>query len=162
MIQPPSKFRRFVNNYLCNCICGMLSRINLENARYEDTVSFIVPVNYGKVVKVYDGDTLTIASYLPIENSPLYRFSVRLNGIDTPEIKGKSKAEKDLAVAARNALSDLVLGKMVELRNISNEKYGRILCDMYLGDLHVNAWMIDNKYAIKYDGGAKQRPSEWD
>lgn len=136
--------------------------MNLENVKYEDTVSFVVPVKYGKVIKVYDGDTLTIASYLPIPDSPLYRFSVRLNGIDTPEIKGKTKAEKDLAVVARNALSDLVLGKMVELKNISNEKYGRILCDMYLGELHVNAWMIDHNYAIKYDGGTKERPLEWD
>lgn len=139
-----------------------INKMNLEHVKYEDTVSFVVPLKCGKVVKVYDGDTITIASYLPIQDSPLYRFSVRLNGIDTPEIKGKTKAEKDLAMAARNALSDLILGKIVELRNMTNEKYGRILCDIYLGDLHVNAWMIDNNYAVKYDGGTKERPPEWD
>jgi endonuclease YncB( thermonuclease family) len=26
-------------------------------------------------------------------NSPLFRFSVRLNGIDTPEIKGKNETK---------------------------------------------------------------------
>ena len=150
----------FRNKNLCRCICGM--NPELENVKYEDTVVFTVPVKFGKVIKVYDGDTITIANYLPIENSPLYRFSVRLSGIDTPEIKTKSKAEKELAIAAKNALSDLLLGKIVELRNVSNEKYGRILCDVYLGDLHVNAWMIEHKYAVAYNGGTKERPAEWD
>ena len=135
---------------------------SLEDAKYEDTVEFVMPIEYGKVIKVYDGDTITIASYLPIPNSPLYRFSVRLNGIDTPEIKGKTRAEKDLAIAAKNALSELILGKVVSLRKICNEKYGRILADVYLGETHVNAWMIENGYAVEYNGGTKARPVEWD
>jgi micrococcal nuclease len=134
----------------------------LEKVKYEDTTKFIVPIKYGKVIKIYDGDTITIAGYLPIQNSPLYRFSVRLNGIDTPEIKGKTRAEKDLALIAKNALSEFIFGKIVELRNISNEKYGRILADVYIGEIHVNEWMITNNYAVKYNGGTKERPSEWD
>lgn len=133
----------------------------LENVKYEDTVQFLIPIKYGKVVKVYDGDTFTIAGYLPINNSPLYRFSVRINGIDTPEIKGKTREEKELAVVSKNALSNLILGKIIELRNIENEKYGRILADVYIGDIHVNEWMIKNNYAVKYDGGTKERSAEW-
>ena len=57
--------------------------------------SFVPPVNSGRVIKVYDGDTITIASKVPgLKNSPIYKFSVRLNGIDTPEIKGKNEDEK--------------------------------------------------------------------
>ena len=44
---------------------------------------------------------------------------------------------------------------MVELRNIGTEKYGRILADVYLGDLHINNWMLENNYAIVYNGGTK-------
>lgn len=135
---------------------------SLSAVKYEDTVPFLMPITYGKVVKVYDGDTITLASYLPIPNSPLYRFSVRLNGIDTPEIKGKTRTEKDLAQNAKNALSDFILGKVVELRNIANEKYGRILADVYLGPTNVNEWMIENGYAIAYSGGTKERPAEWE
>lgn len=133
----------------------------LDAVKYEDTVEFVMPVQYGKVVKVYDGDTITIASYLPIPNSPLYRFSVRLNGIDTPEIKGKTREEKELALTAKNALSEMILGKVIELRNIENEKYGRILADVYLGPTHINEWMVENKYAVRYNGGTKERPVEW-
>ena len=134
----------------------------LNNIGYSDTLPFIPPINFGKVIKVYDGDTITIAAKLPNTLGPIYRFSVRLLGIDSPEIKGKTFKEKELAVISRDILSQLIMGKIVYLRNVSMEKYGRILADVYLGDLHINDWMLKNGYAIPYDGGTKHRPYEWD
>lgn len=133
----------------------------LENISYDDTIVFIPPIKYGKVVKVYDGDTITIATTLPFDISPIYRFSVRLAGIDSPEIKTKNSIEKMLAMTSKESLENLVLDKVVQLKNISFEKYGRILADVYVGDLFVNQWMIDNKLAVVYDGGKKERPVEW-
>jgi endonuclease YncB( thermonuclease family) len=129
--------------------------------KWEDTVPFVFPISGGQVIKVYDGDTITIASKLPYDASPLYRLSVRLNGIDTPEIKGKTTDEKQVAKEARDALAGLIMNKVVKLENIQSEKYGRILADVYLGYLHINQWMIDNRYAVAYDGGTKQRPENW-
>ena len=100
--------------------------------KWEDTTAFTMPITGGQVIKVYDGDSITIAAHLPIENSPLFRFSVRLNGIDTPEIKGKNEDEK---AAAKEAISNLILHKEVILKNVGTEKYGRILADVYLDDL---------------------------
>ena len=134
----------------------------LENISYDDTILFIPPIKYGKVVKVYDGDTITIATTLPFDNSPIYRFSVRLAGIDSPEIKAKTSIEKMLAMKSKESLEQIILDKVVQLKNISFEKYGRILADVYVGDLFVNQWMIDNKLAVVYDGGKKNRPTEWD
>jgi len=76
----------------------------LDNINYKDTLAFIPPVKFGKVIKVYDGDTITIAARLPFEGSPIYRFSVRLAGIDSAEIKGGSKNETEIAKIARDAL----------------------------------------------------------
>jgi len=130
--------------------------------KYEDTVPFVFPITSGQVVKVYDGDTITIASKMPYDNSPMYRFSVRLNGIDTPEMKGKTDDEKSMALEARNKLSELIMNKRVFLKNVSTEKYGRILADVYLDDtIHINQWLIDNRYAVKYDGGTKHIPDSW-
>lgn len=134
----------------------------LESVEWSNTIPFIPSVHYGKVIKVYDGDTITIASKMPYPDSPIFRFSVRLNGIDTPEIKGKTVAEKKHATLARDALSEQILGKIVELKNVSLEKYGRLLADVYCKDLHLNKWLIDNKYAVPYDGGTKSRPNDWD
>ena len=129
--------------------------------KWADTVEFTFPIQGGRVIKVYDGDTITIASKLPFNDSPLYRLSVRLNGIDTPEIKGKNDDEKTAAKNARDYLSTLILNKYVTLKNIQSEKYGRILADVYLGDIWLNELMIKERYAVKYNGGTKVAPNSW-
>jgi endonuclease YncB( thermonuclease family) len=122
---------------------------------WTETIPFKVPITNGYVLKVYDGDTITIASKLPFENSPIYRFSVRLAGIDTPEIKGKTEKEKNMAKDAKNKLETMIMGKQILLKNINTEKYGRILADIYLEDIHINKWMIEQNLAIEYAGGKK-------
>ena len=44
--------------------------------KWEDTVEFTFPIQGGRVIKVYDADTITIASKLPFDDSPIYRLSV--------------------------------------------------------------------------------------
>jgi micrococcal nuclease len=131
--------------------------------KWEDTVEFTFPIKGGRVIKVYDADTITIASKLPYDNSPMYRLSVRLNGIDTPEIKGKgiTDEEKEAAKQARDFVSNIVLNKFVRLENIESEKYGRILADVFIGDIHLNNLLLKERYAVKYDGGTKIKPASW-
>lgn len=135
--------------------------IPYHEIQWSETIPFIPPIESGQVIKVYDGDTITIATRLPYKDSPLYRFPIRLKGIDTAEIKSKNENEKKLAIVARDALSELILHNTVVIKNIENEKYGRILADVYLGEVCINEWMIEKGYAVKYDGGTKQIPSSW-
>jgi len=128
---------------------------------WKDCQPFVPPISEGYVIKVYDGDTITIAAKLPYPESPLYRFAVRLNGIDSPEIKGRNQDEKEAAQEAKRVLESLILHRKVTLKNQSCEKYGRILADVYLDDLHINQWMLDNKFAVAYDGGTKKSPESW-
>ena len=137
------------------------SFIKNKSIDWKDTIPFVPPINQGFVIKVYDGDTITIASKLPYPESPLYRFSVRLNGIDCPEIKGKDNNEKQCAQIAKNEVIDLVLNKEIHLKNIQTEKYGRILADVYINNLHVNQHLIEKRLAVKYDGGTKISPKNW-
>jgi hypothetical protein len=134
---------------------GTVEKICDKTITWNDTIPFKIPITGGYVIKVYDGDTITIASKLPFENSPMYRFSVRLLGIDTPEIKGKNEKEKIMAKEAKNKLENMIMNKHIILKNINTEKYGRILADVYLEDIHINKWMVDQNLAIKYDGGKK-------
>ena len=68
-----------------------------------------------RVVSVYDGDTLTVDA----EPWPglTARTSVRVAGVDTPEIRGECQAEKDLAVQARDFVRSTV-GAQVQLTNV--------------------------------------------
>lgn len=137
----------------------------LENNEtpFNSSVPFVPPVQLGKVIKVYDGDTITLGCWLPHEwrigqnpSVPMSRFSVRLNGIDTPEMKDKDPEIKARAKAAQTFLSSQILGKIVRLENVSLEKYGRILADVYLGDTSMNEMMITGGFANRYDGGTKE------
>jgi len=128
---------------------------------YKETSVFIPPITCGQVIKVYDGDTITIASKLPYPESPLYRFQVRLAGIDCPEIKTKNEEERAIALLARKEMEDLTFQKTVYLTNLQNEKYGRILADVYVDNIHLNQHMIKKKLAVNYDGATKQSPKSW-
>ena len=129
--------------------------------QYKDAIPFVPPIHEGYVVKVYDGDTITIASKLPYKESPLYRFQVRLNGIDCPEIRGENEFEKKVAQMAKLEISNLILNKHVTLKNVGTEKYGRILADVYIENIHLNGLLLDRRLAVKYDGGAKVSPKSW-
>ena len=151
-----------LNNTMINLLCCFKRHIPVVGViKWDDTVPFVVPVSGGEVIKVYDGDTITIAAKMPFKGSPLYRLPVRLNGIDTPEIKGKSEDEISVAKEARDALSALILHKNIVLKNVATEKYGRILADVYLDELHINKWLIEQRFAVKYDGGTKKPPESW-
>lgn len=142
------------------------SRFLLKNVpssiTWDQTVPFVPPVTYARVIKVYDGDTITVASVLPYKGSRVYRFQVRLNGIDTPEMKTSDEAEKAIALQAKEALKNLIYGKWVKLQNTDNDKYGRLLADVWCEGLNVNQWMLDQRYAVRYDGGTKHVPADWE
>jgi len=133
----------------------------LNDICYKDTIPFIPPVTCGKVIKVYDGDTITIASKLPFEGCPLYRFSVRVNGIDCPEMRTKNPNEKACAKLAKTKVYDMVYNKIVQLKNVKLEKYGRVLADVYLDDVSVGDLLCECNLAVKYDGGTKHTPDDW-
>lgn len=130
----------------------------LDSITYNDTKIFIPQISFGKVIQVYDGDTFTIATYLFGE---IYRFSVRLYGIDTPEIRTKDSKMKTRAILARDALHELIMNKIVELKNVEYEKYGRLMAHVYVDGLNVNEWMIRQGYGVVYTGGKKTIPNEW-
>ena len=132
---------------------------NTALVEWKDTIAYVPPVKTGVVIKVYDGDTITVATKL---DYTMYRFSVRLSGIDSPEIKAKSVNEKKLAVLSKDALTKQIIGKTVELKNVSMEKYGRLLANVYYDGIHINKWMLENGFAVPYSGKTKKRPTEWD
>ena len=139
--------------------------VDMDEATYENVKPFIPDIRSGKVIRVYDGDTITIAARFHIEGvhiTNLFRYSVRLRRIDSPEMKTKNKKEKELAIRSRDALNNLIMGKIVFLIDVEYDKYGRILADVITEDgVNVSDWMLREGYAVSYNGGTKYRPVEW-
>ena len=62
---------------------------------------------------------------------------------------------------AKSFLSEMI-NKIVTLRNVGLDKYGRLLADVYFQERHLNKEMIDNGFAVKYEGGTKIVPACWE
>jgi len=105
-----------------------------------------------KCVKVYDGDTITVVFKLV---DAFYRFSIRMNGYDSPELRSKDEMEKKYAKLSRDYLKNLIIDKIITLDCKDYDKYGRILADVIIDDVSINELMLKSGYCRKYDGGIK-------
>ena len=132
------------------------SSIDLTEATMKNTPWFAMKdfTVAAKVVKVYDGDTCTCI--FDTYGLGLYKHSVRLVGIDTPEIHGKSPAEKEAACKARDFVRGKILGQVVNLECKGSDKYGRVLGIITgpSGEV-INDLLVSNGMALKYNGGKK-------
>lgn len=111
------------------------------------------------IIRVYDGDTFTINVDGDCPGVLCNRIPVRINGIDTPEIRGKCEQEKIGAIDSRTYLAQLLLNaKEIELRNLGRDKYFRINAEVFADGVNVGADMISKGLARPYSGG---RRSGW-
>jgi len=124
----------------------------------QNAVDFVAPINSGHCISVYDGDTITITSNLNINgNNILYKFKIRIRGIDYPEIRTSNTNEKKQALIAKDAVHKLCYGKLVVLKNVGSDKYGRVLADVFVDNINVGQHLLDNMLAVKYDGKTKKK-----
>ena len=115
-------------------------------------------VTVSKVISVYDGDTfrVDIDSLPPIVGK---NIPIRLNGVDTPEIRGKCEYEKDLAIKARDFVRNkLANAKEIKLTKLQRGKYFRVVANVMVDGVSLEKELLENKLAYKYTGGKK---SSW-
>ena len=112
-------------------------------------------VTVSKVISVYDGDTfrVNIDSLPPIVGK---NIPIRVNGVDTPEIRGKCQYEKNLALEARDFVRvKLANAKEIKLTNLQRGKYFRVVANVVVDGVSLEQELLDNKLAYEYDGGKK-------
>ena len=126
-------------------VTEMLKDLTLEN-----TNEFKAPINYGKCVKVYDGDTIHIVA--PLFNGVISRFKIRIYGIDCPEIRTKDVNEKQAGHIAKKILSDRILNQIIQCYDVGQDKYGRILCKIKHENVEIHEFMLDTGFACEYLG----------
>ena len=104
----------------------------------------------GRVVRVADGDTITIlstpgraGSMNPPSSAPT-QHKIRLYGIDAPE------SHQAFGQKSKQYLSSLVFGKDVLVKHKGRDKYGRILGTVYVDGLDINLEMIRAGLAWHY------------
>ena len=106
-------------------------------------------------IRNYDGDTITfnLPGLHPIISE---KISIRVNGIDTPEIKGKCEKEKYDAKQAQQMVADILKdADQIVLRNMERGKYFRIAADVIVDGESLGDILVETGMAIRYDGGRK-------
>lgn len=110
---------------------------------------------YGNIVvdrvgTVIDGDSfkVDIAEWPDVVGKGI---TVRINGIDTPELRGKCSAEKRLAREAKQFTVEILRkAKRVELRNIQRGKYFRLIADVYVDGENLGKRLVKERLAVDY------------
>ncbi|WP_417822664.1 thermonuclease family protein [Thalassospira lucentensis] len=106
----------------------------------------------------YDGDTIYVA--IPGLPGEIANMSVRVRGVDTPEIRGKCESEKHLAKQARDyARNRLKSAKSVEFCEPEWGRYGgRVVASVRIDGSPLDVELISNGLARAYDGKTKRQP----
>lgn len=92
----------------------------------------------GKVIRITDGDTIVILT------EDKQQVKVRLDGIDCPE------SSQDFGTRAKQATSDLCFGKEVRIEKSGEDRYGRTLGFVYVGNVGVNKELLRQGMAWHY------------
>lgn len=134
------------NNY-SQTSCGMdtaaVEFANRFQANHPVTDAKGLKMITGKVVRVTDGDTITIQTYQGKEK-------VRLAQIDAPEISHFGSKAQSYGKEAGGYLRQLVMNKNVRVEVEAVDQYRRNVGTVYVGGNNINREMVKNGYAWVY------------
>ncbi|RZV13671.1 thermonuclease family protein [Aliarcobacter butzleri] len=99
----------------------------------------------GKVVKVSDGDTITVLT------SDKTQYKIRLNDIDAPEKK------QAFGNKSKDNLAKYIAGKTVKVEYKTKDKYKRILGTIYYNNIDINLQQVKDGYAWVYKKYSKNQ-----
>ena len=121
-----------------------------------------------KIVKIIDGDTVDVDIDLGF-GVWLHKERIRLYGIDTPESRTRDLEEKKFGLKAKELVETFMpVGSIQTLITEKDKsgKFGRILGKFRVHEPHLdryiilNNFMVDNHYAVEYNGQSKQEIAE--
>ena len=105
------------------------------------------PLISGHVVGVTDGDTIKVLS-------ADQHFRIRIAFIDSPEM------HQAFGYRAKQAMSELVFGREVELRVHTTDRYGRLVCLVFVEGKDAGLELIKQGLAWAYEHYLPEAPAE--
>lgn len=104
--------------------------------------------------KVIDGDTFKV--YLACSYKLFCKsVSVRVRGIDTPELKSKDETKRAKAQEAKRFTQQFLTGHKIILKRCTRDKYFRLLCEVYADNKSLADALLAANLAISYNGGSR-------
>ena len=83
-------------------------------------------------------------------------ISVRVNGIDTPELRGKCEREKELAIKTKERVESLLkTSDTIVLENLSRGSFFRIVADVIIDGVSLGEIILNEGLATPYRPGSE-------
>jgi len=109
-----------------------------------------------QVSRIIDGDTIDVI--IDVGFSIYRKERIRLNRLDTPEGNSKNEIERSLAIDAKDFVTSWLFSqKQLKIKTIKDDKYGRILGEIYGDSECLNDILLESGYAWEYHGDAKSK-----
>lgn len=103
-----------------------------------------------KYVSNYDGDTF-MANIDGVPDLLGKRIPIRIERIDTPEIKSSNECERRVANEAKVILFNLLSSaKQIKLINVKRDKYFRLDAEVLADGVNVSDELLSKKVAVEY------------
>ena len=111
-----------------------------------------------RVTRVVDGDTIDAQVDLGFFTHKNIR--IRVNGIDTPEVRTRDADEKKRGFAAKERMEDLLKhSKQNSIVSLGLDKFGRCLADVFVhypgGVRKAADILIEEGHGVEYHGGKR-------
>ena len=97
-------------------------------------------------LRVIDADTIALNG-----------TTVRLNGIDAPEIgqrcENKNIKMYDCGMSSKQALQNFIKtmpNEMIQCQHLGKDMYGRTIGDCSIGKININMWLVESGWALAY------------
>lgn len=119
------------------------------------TPLFATDLRVSEVLGNYDGDTfkVNIENVHPLLGSAI---SIRIMGIDCPELKSNHPRLKELAIRAKEFTKQaLEEADEITLVNVKRGKYFRIVAEVWIDGVNLGELLLQEGLAKPYDGGKK-------
>jgi len=116
------------------------------------------------VARVVDGDTVDVDIDLGF-SVILKKRRIRLMGVDTPECRTRDDLEKQFGFLAKSIVEGFCpVGAKILVETVidKGDKFGRILGTLWVDNntLNLNQFLIDERYAVAYEGQNKDDIAE--
>ena len=123
----------------------------------QKAIKYIPSLGEVYVNRVIDGDSIECYAYCESSKN-IYKYNVRVYGVDTPEMRSRDPEEKKAARAAKEVVKQACEKSIVYLSDVSYDKFGRILARVLMeGGKSLDKLIIESKHGIEYFGGKKSK-----
>lgn len=108
-------------------------------------------------LKNYDGDTLRVR--IPGVHPMIgQNMSIRLRGVDTPEIRTRDDCEKRAALKAKSFVEErLSKAQRIDLHDVGRGKYFRFVAQVEVDGEDLSELLLNHGLALPYQGKTKPK-----